>query len=376
MLPHSFDERPPFTGMNPKLPDAANDLVFDSAFESGNLDMVIKTKPMNYDLYMRVDTNTRGHHQWFYFSIEVPQSFAKQTLTFRVVNFTKPQSLYTSGMRICVARRSQNYTWHKAGTGIKYGKSHLVRRASQDPGRVIYYSMLTFSYEVDKTKEKDKIFFSYCYPYTFTMLQSFLRDLGTKPKEQDIYKETVLCKTLSGIDCPLITISSRLRSDPKNYNLIKLSEFEDDESKLSLPMYKRKKYAIIGARVHPGESNSSYMMQGFIKYLLGDSHQAKQLRKRVVFKIVPMINIDGVIIGNYRTSMAGNDLNRRYMKPDFRIHPVVCAIKQIASDLVYGPDEESKKNNAGEPVTQNEDILAFVDMHGHSRKKNVFVYGP
>ena len=89
-----------------------------------------------------------------------------------------------------------------------------------------------------------------------------------------------------------------------------------------------------------------------------------------------MINIDGVIIGNYRTSMAGNDLNRRYMKPDFRIHPVVCAIKQIASDLVYGPDEESKKNNAGEPVTQNEDILAFVDMHGHSRKKNVFVYGP
>ena len=62
MLPHSFDERPAFSGMNPKFPDAANDLVFDSAFESGNLDMVIKTKPMNYDLYMRVDTNTRGHH--------------------------------------------------------------------------------------------------------------------------------------------------------------------------------------------------------------------------------------------------------------------------------------------------------------------------
>jgi len=88
-----------------------------------------------------------------------------------------------------------------------------------------------------------------------------------------------------------------------------------------------------------------------------------------------MINTDGVIIGNYRTSMSGNDLNRRYVRPDFRIHPVVAGIKQLASDLVIGRDsDEAKKQN--EPVTANEDILCFVDMHGHSRKKNVFVYGP
>ena len=186
----------------------------------------------------------------------------------------------------------------------------------------------------------------------------------------------MLCKSLSGVDVPMLTISSRLQSDPKGYNQIKLSEFEDDDSKLSLPMYKRKKYAIICSRVHPGETNSSYMMQGFVKYLLGDSHQAKQLRKRVVFKIVPMINPDGVIIGNYRTSMSGNDLNRRYIKPDFRFHPEVCAIKKLASELLYGPSEDSKKESENEPATLNEEILAFVDMHGHSRKKNVFIYGP
>lgn len=109
MLPHSFDESPPFTGMNPKIKHENDELIFDSNFESGNLDMVIKTKPLNYDLYMRVDTNTRGHHQWFYFSIETPKTFEHQTVTFRVVNFTKPQSLYTSGMRICCARKSQHY---------------------------------------------------------------------------------------------------------------------------------------------------------------------------------------------------------------------------------------------------------------------------
>ena len=62
MIPHSFDERPAFHGMNPQMEGLEDELLFDSSFESGNLDMVIKPKPATYDLYMRVDTNTRGHH--------------------------------------------------------------------------------------------------------------------------------------------------------------------------------------------------------------------------------------------------------------------------------------------------------------------------
>jgi len=48
--------------MNPNLISNEPELLFDSNFESGNLDMVIKVKDFEYDLYMRVDTNTRGHH--------------------------------------------------------------------------------------------------------------------------------------------------------------------------------------------------------------------------------------------------------------------------------------------------------------------------
>jgi hypothetical protein len=59
-LPREESERE-FTGMNPKI-DLQNELIFDSNFESGNLDLVIKTGKNEYDLYMRVDTNTRGHH--------------------------------------------------------------------------------------------------------------------------------------------------------------------------------------------------------------------------------------------------------------------------------------------------------------------------
>jgi len=51
-----------------------------------------------------------------------------------------------------------------------------------------------------------------------------------------------------------------------------------------------------------------------------------------------MINVDGVIIGNYRTSMSGNDLNRRYIDPDARLHPEVCGVKDLIHDLIYGRD--------------------------------------
>jgi hypothetical protein len=84
-----------------------------------------------------------------------------------------------------------------------------------------------------------------------------------------------------------------------------------------------------------------------------------------------MINVDGVIIGNYRASMSGNDLNRRYNNPDQRLHTEVCLIKSMIHELING-----KKGQTIGPQILDEDIMCFADMHGHSRKKNVFVYGP
>lgn len=37
-------------------------LEFDAKFESGNLDKVVMVNPGEYDLFMRVDSNTKGHH--------------------------------------------------------------------------------------------------------------------------------------------------------------------------------------------------------------------------------------------------------------------------------------------------------------------------
>lgn len=106
---------------------------------------------------------------------------------------------------------------------------------------------------------------------------------------------------------------------------------------------------VLTARVHPGETNSSWMMKGLLDYLTSNAPDAKVvlisiklfcctemsdlictncylismitlilvfysqlLRDAFIFKIVPMLNPDGVIVGNYRCSLAGRDLNRNY----------------------------------------------------------------
>jgi murein tripeptide amidase MpaA len=49
-----------------------------------------------------------------------------------------------------------------------------------------------------------------------------------------------------------------------------------------------------------------------ISFLISKSRVANELRKRLVFKIIPMSNPDGVIIGNTRTTLIGKDMNRQF----------------------------------------------------------------
>ena len=70
---HSEEGDREFEGMNPQIlnsdhhspdPDLFRtpSLHFNSHYECGNLDVAVQIRDAEYDLYMRVDSNTRGHH--------------------------------------------------------------------------------------------------------------------------------------------------------------------------------------------------------------------------------------------------------------------------------------------------------------------------
>jgi cytosolic carboxypeptidase protein 2/3 len=116
---------------------------------------------------------------------------------------------------------------------------------------------------------------------------------------------------------------------------------------------------VITARVHPGETVGSWMMRGLLYFLTDPKNEeAALLRENFTFKVVPMLNPDGVINGNYRCSLAGCDLNRRWKSPSETVHPTIFHTKQLVKSL-----QSSTK------------LVLFCDLHGHSRKQNVFMYG-
>jgi murein tripeptide amidase MpaA len=111
-------------------------------------------------------------------------------------------------------------------------------------------------------------------------------------KRYKIFDYEILTQSLGGVDIPLITITNEVGSKSS------------------------KQYMIVAARVHAGETNSSYVVHGLIKFLLSTSIIARMLRDKFIFKIIPMINPDGVIVGNNRASFIGKDLNRTYLDPN------------------------------------------------------------
>jgi len=106
---------------------------------------------------------------------------------------------------------------------------------------------------------------------------------------KDRLRRTDLCRTKANNACEMLIITNFLSSQDAIAD---------------------RKCIIICSRVHPGESNASFIMEGFLEFIIGNEKEAKALRETYVFKIVPMLNPDGVIVGNYRCSLTGLDLNR------------------------------------------------------------------
>ncbi|KAJ1166476.1 hypothetical protein NDU88_006876 [Pleurodeles waltl] len=305
-------------------------LIFESRFESGNLQKVVQVGDYDYQLTLRTDLYTDRHTQWFYFRVQNTQ--AGVPYQFTIVNLTKPSSLYSVGMRPLMYSELQAAThqvgWHRVGEEIKYYRNGLEQDRQQ------YYSL---SWKFKFQHHQDTCYFAHCYPYTYSNLQSYLADIASDPERSKFCKIRILCHSLARNMVYVLTITNPSTSDEE---------------------LKRKKAVILTARVHPGETNSSWMMKGFLDYILSSKKDACLLRDNFIFKVVPMLNPDGVIVGNYRCSLAGRDLNRNYR----------TILKDSFPSVWY-------TRNMIKRMMEEREVLLYCDLHGHSRKQNVFMYG-
>ncbi|KFP74067.1 Cytosolic carboxypeptidase 4, partial [Acanthisitta chloris] len=265
-------------------PGAPGCLTFFSKFESGNLRKAIQVREFEYDLIMNADVNSNQHHQWFYF--EVCDMKLAVPYRFNIINCEKFNSQFNYGMQLVMYSVKEALQgrprWVRAGHDICYYKNHYRCSAAAGGGgaRGKFYYTLTFSI---KFPHKDDVcYLAYHYPYTYSTMMSHLDILEQNRNPRKVYwRQQTLCQTLGGNPCPLLTITAM----PESKN-------RDD-----LEQFCNRPYVFLTARVHPGESNASWVMKGTLEFLVSNDPIADLLRKCFIFKIVPMLNPDGVING-------------------------------------------------------------------------------
>lgn len=357
-------------------------LTFDSEFESGNLHRAIQVGDAMYDLILRADVHTQGHTQWFYFAVSNTHPaelvrLASQGVVvpavrvkFNIINFTKPDSLFNLGMRPVVYSTKdageRSCGWVRAGHEISYYPNSFSRNNTAGEGIGNYYSL---SFTIEFQHPNDTVLIAYSYPYTMSDHKQHMEELLEKPGQAEVLRRLKLCSTLGGEDCELLVITDfkdRDRVGPISMTNMEIPISDDPIAVATAGTSKSRKASkvtykpalFLSGRVHPGETPASWMMKGILDFLTSDSPSAVLLRKLFVVFVVPVLNPDGVILGNNRCSLAGVDLNRQWKLPDKANHPTIYHLK-----LFMALQKRLR------------DVAMFIDLHGHSRKYNVFMYG-
>ena len=196
-----------------------------------------------------------------------------------------------------------------------------------------------------KCDPKATSYVAFTYPYSYRELQMYLSKLERKygndgaiddllekeklPTNKIYFHRELVIRSLLNFRIDLITITDTSGiGEEREATLDNL--FPDHPHTPRPRLFKNKKVVFLSARVHPGETQSSFVINGFLKFLLRDNDsRAEALRRKYVFKMIPMLNPDGVVHGHYRTDSQGVNLNRVYSNPSLKQHPPIYAARKL-----------------------------------------------
>lgn len=123
--------------------------------------------------------------------------------TFKIINMVKPDSLYSHGMRVLsysVKDSELNKNgWKRVGKNISYAQNAYKRK-----GAGHFY---TLSFTVSFDYDDDSVYFTHCFPYTYTDLKYLLAEVCTEDNRNKVRK-SLLTKTLAGNDMDSMIITN------------------------------------------------------------------------------------------------------------------------------------------------------------------------
>ncbi|CAG00089.1 unnamed protein product [Tetraodon nigroviridis] len=325
-------------------------IVFSSKFDSGNLARVEKVKdnisppadtspsscgPPGANLGPEYEFNVwtqpdcggteheNGNRSWFYFSVK--GTAPGKTLKINVMNMNNQRKLYSQGMAPLVRTVPGKNRWERVRDRPS---SEIVNNQF----------ILSFTHRLSELRGATT-FFSFCFPFSYGECQEMLEQLDKSfPNAAQLtpnsapstvyYHRELLCNSLDGNRVDLLTVTNC--SQMQEEREPRLPKLFPDTGTPRAHRFPGKKVFFLSSRVHPGETPSSYVFNGFLNFILRrDDPRAHALRNMFVFKLIPMLNPDGVVRGHYRTDSRGVNLNRQYLNPSPELHPSIYAAKTL-----------------------------------------------
>ena len=354
-----------------------------------------------YQVYICSDNEgsvyERGFRMWYYFA--VCGGNKGESFEFEIMNLNPMLELYNRTMKpvhLVSARFCENEDVPIVGWETVPGKVSITRLGNA----------MRVKFQFTFPQSNTVAYFCPFAPFSYSQVQRMLCRLdnvvASKLAPKDIYfVREHLVNSLDGNRVDLLTISSQNGKGTEDDREEYLRDLFPTREVPRPHRFRHKKYVFISCRVHPGENQASYCLRGILRYLTSATHCAKQLRDIYVFKILPMLNPDGVRRGNYRCNSRGENLNRMYLNPLLKNHPTIYAWKEVIRviskwELSSPPPPTSVgfKNNqnqmgkscrenegAGPPKRVLENLLGtttkqmvfFLDMHGHAMRPGCYV---
>jgi len=344
----------------------------------------------------------KARHYWFFFGVTpLEASLPSEGISFRlkVRGMLRQEDLFENGYAPVVHSPSCPL-WRRVDEALVH-----YQREKDVAGEPLPSAECSWKHRLGKEDAAGTTYFAFCYPFSFADLQGMLArieralsaspgaQLGTAPVPrlgclhqlhagcaympfgdqvieppdygQSVYfHRQLFARTPQGRTVEILTITEALgapvEEDSAQYDELPAPV---QEALGGLPssaplVFPGRPICFASARVHPGESPSQFAMLGLLQFLLSDDPRAALLRSRFVFKLVPMMNPDGVAWGHSRTNSHGHDLNRCYQEPTPEQHEAVAAVKvQLQAWAARG------------------DVKYYADMHAHAGVRGCFLYG-
>ncbi|XP_076239197.1 cytosolic carboxypeptidase-like protein 5 isoform X3 [Calliopsis andreniformis] len=262
-----------------------------------------------------------SNRTWFYFGVKA--SAPEICVKFNIINLNKQVKMFSQGMCPVFKVIPGHLHWER----IREKPTYTLDQKGSD-------FTLSFIYTTPENP-KAITYFAFTYPFSYNDLQNYLRRV-----EARIAKRTITCaddvyyhrecaiKSLEGRRMDIITISSFHNISTERED--RLNHMFPEKNEERPFKFWDKKVIFISARVHPGETPSSFVFNGFLNFLVNrDDQFAINLRRLYVFKLIPMLNPDGVARGHYRMDTRGVNLNRVYLNPSLKDHPTIYAARNL-----------------------------------------------